>query len=218
MYSSPRVVASSGRSAPRELDVQSDQRIDPQPVKPSVRPSRAFGRRDDQIASDLPPIGRRLFRTVTRFSVAVFIGIGATLAWQSYGDEAKEMLVARVPSLGWLLSASMVKSQATAATSTDVAQQLAPLALNLDAIRRSIEQVAAKQEQLVQNIAALEVLEQDIREKMPSPPQSQQAASSSQPNPSRSRALTVQSTSVPPPRPPSGQPLRLLESPAQPAR
>jgi hypothetical protein len=217
MYSSPRVVASSGRSVPRDPDTQSDQRIDPQPVKRSVRPSPAFGRSDDQVASDLPPIGRRLFRTVTRFSVAVFIGIGATLAWQSYGDEAKEMLVARVPSLDWLLSASKVKSQATAATSTDVVQ-LAPLALTLDAVRRSVEQVAAKQERLVQNIAALQVIDQDIREKMPSPPQSQQAPSSLQPKPSQSRALAVQSTSMPAPRPPSGQPLRSLESPAQSTR
>jgi len=204
--------ASSGGSA-RDLD--SDRRIGVRPGKPSIRSPRPSSLKDDQVASDRPSIGRRIFRTLTGFSIAVLIGIGATLAWQSYGDEAKEIVVTRAPSLGWFLSVSKTKSPSAAATSPDLEQQLAPLALNLDAVRRSVEQPAAKQEQLAQNIATLQAVEQDIREKMSSPPQSQQAASSPQPKPPQSR---VQSSSVPPPRPASGPPLRLLDSPAQPAR
>src|SRR5258707_8909382 len=116
-----------------------------------------FGRRpvDASIqsypASRRPSMRRRIFRTLTRFSIAVLIGVGATLGWQSYGDAAREMLVARAPTLAWLLSVSATKSPVVAATSTDPMQQLAPLAFNLDIVRRSVEQVAAKQEQMAQN-------------------------------------------------------------------
>jgi hypothetical protein len=110
---------------------------------------------EGQLASGPPSIGRRIFCTLTRFSIAVLIGVGATLGLQSYGDAAKEMLVARAPTLAWVLSVSTTKSPVVAATSTDPMQQLAPLASNLDVVRRSVEQLAAKQEQMAQNIAAL---------------------------------------------------------------
>ena len=78
MSSSPRV-AWSGRPA-RELDAQSDQRIGIKPGKPSIHTYRPSGLNDDQIASHRPSIGRRTFRTLTRFSITILIGIGATLA------------------------------------------------------------------------------------------------------------------------------------------
>src|SRR4030095_7677964 len=105
----------------------------------------------DQVASDRPAVGRRIFRTLTRFSIAVLIGIGGTLAWQSYGDAAREMRVARAPPLAWWLSVSTTKSPAVAATSPDPVQLLEPLASNLDVVRRSVEQLAAKQDQMAQN-------------------------------------------------------------------
>jgi hypothetical protein len=115
------------------------------------------------------------------------------------------MVVARAPSLGWLLSVSATKSPAVAATAPDPVQQLEPLASNLDVVRRSVEQLAAKQEQMAQNIATLQALEEDIRQKVSSPPPSpsQQAASIPQYNPPQPR---VQSSSVPRPPPPAGPP------------
>lgn len=219
MSSSPRVLAWSGRPA-RDLDAQSDQRVGIKPGKPSIHSYRPSGLNDHQMASDRPSIGRRMFRTLTRFSITVLIGIGTTLAWQSYGDEAKETVVARAPSLGWLLSASKTKSPVASATSPDLVQQLAPLALNLDVVRRGVEQLAAKQEQIAQNITALQAVEEEIRQKLSAPPPSQQEASVPQHKPPQPRAPSsaVQSLSAPSPRPPSGQPLRLLGSPAQPAR
>ena len=144
---------------PRDLDARSDQRIGMRPMKSSIQ----------QVASDRPSIGRRIFRTLTRFSIAVLIGIGATLGWQSHGDAAREMVVARAPTLAWLLSVSTTKSPAVAATSPDPVQQLGPLASNLDVVRRSVEQLAAKQEQMAQNIASLQAVEEDIRQKMSVP-------------------------------------------------
>src|SRR6267143_5805476 len=138
---------SSGGPA-RDLHARSDQRI--RPMKPSIRSPRPSGLNDDQVASDRPSIGRRIFRTLTRFFIAVIIGIGATLAWQSHGDAARDMVVARAPLLGWLLSVSTTKSAAGAATAPDPLPQLVPLASNIDAVRRSVDHLAANQEQMAQ--------------------------------------------------------------------
>ena len=193
--------SSGGRA--RDLDARS-QRIGIRPKKPSIHSPHSSSLKDDQVASGRPTIGRRIFRTLTRFFIAVLIGIGATLAWQSHGDAAREMVVARAPSLGWLLSVSTTKSPAVAATAPDPVQQLEPLASNLDVVRRSVEQLAAKQEQMAQNIATLQALEEDIRQKVssPPPPPSQQA-SIPQYKPPQPR---VQSSSVPRPPPPAGPP------------
>ena len=193
---------SSGGPA-RDLHARSDQRVGTRPMKPSIRSPRPSGLNDDQVASDRPSIGRRIFRTLTRFIIAVLIGIGATLAWQSHGDAAREMVVARAPSLGWLLSVSTTKSPAVAATAPDPVQQLEPLASNLDVVRRSVEQLAAKQEQMAQNIATLQAVEEDIRQKVSSPSPSPQAASMPQYKPPQPR---VQSSSVARPPPPAGPP------------
>jgi hypothetical protein len=195
---------SSGGPA-RDLHARSDQRVGTRPMKPSIRSPRPSGLNDDQVASDRPSIGRRIFRTLTRFFIAVIIGIGATLAWQSHGDAARDMVVARAPLLGWLLSVSTTKSPAVAATAPDPLPQLVPLASNIDAVRRSVEQLAAKQEQMAQNIATLQAVEEDIRQKVssPPPPPSQQAAPIPQYKPPQPRA---QSSSVPRPPPPAGPP------------
>jgi hypothetical protein len=192
----------------RDPDATSDQRIGVRPVKPSIHSPRPSNLKDDQVASDRPSVGRRIFRTLTRFFIAVLIGVGGTLAWQSYGDAAREMVIARAPTLAWLLSVSTTRSPAVAATSADPVQQLGPLASNLDVVRRSVEQLAAKQDQMAQNIATLQAVEEDIREKMSSTPlsPSQQTAPIPQPKPSQPRAQpsAVQPSSVPRPPPPAG--------------
>lgn len=178
-----------------------------------ARSEPRFGRRPIHSfhpVSDRPSIGRRIFRSLTRFSITVLIGVGATLGWQSYGDAAREMLVARAPTLAWLLSFSATKSPVVAATSPNPALQLEPLTSNLDAVRRSVEQLAAKQEQMAQNIAALRAVEEDIRQKMsfasPSPALAQPAVSPPQNKPPQPRAQSpaAQSPSVPRPPPPTG--------------
>jgi hypothetical protein len=44
------------------------------------------------------------------------------------------------------------------------------MARDLTAMRRSFEQLAAKQEQMAQTITTLQAVEQDIKQKMSSPP------------------------------------------------
>jgi hypothetical protein len=198
---------SSGGFA-RDPDVRSDQRMGRRRMKPSIDAPHHYRFGEGSLASGRPSIGRRIFRALTRFSIAVLIGVGATLGWQS--DAAKEMLVARAPTLAWVLSVSTTKPPVVAATSTDPIQQLAPLASNLDVVRRSVEQLAAKQEQMSQNIAALKAVEEDIRQKLsstpPAPAPAQQAASIPQPKPPqpKTQSSAVQSSPAPRPPPPAG--------------
>jgi hypothetical protein len=176
----------------RDPDVRSDQRMGRRRMKPSIDSPYSYRFGEGQPAIKRPSIGRRMFRTLIRFSIAVLIGVGATLGWQSYGDAAKDMLAAEAPILGWVLSfVPTTKPSAVAATSIDPTRQLAPLASTLDVVRRSVEQLAAKQEQMAQNIAALRAAEGDARQKIssappapaPAPAQAQQAASVPQPKP-----------------------------------
>src|SRR6516225_6842197 len=44
---------------------------------------------------------KRSSRGFTRYLLAVCIGVAATLAWQSYGEAAKQMFAAKAPELGW---------------------------------------------------------------------------------------------------------------------
>jgi hypothetical protein len=109
---------------------------------------------------------------MARFLLAVLIGIGATLAWQTYSDEAKQIFgtwatetvrswasaTGRVSTDDAAVAqpASVLDTAATppraAAASLDVAQQLEAVARDLAVVRGSIEQLAAKQEQMVQDI------------------------------------------------------------------
>src|SRR6266404_463217 len=173
---------SSGRSA-QDPDARSDLRSGRQPLKAPIHSLHPPRLNDREFASDRPSIGRRMLRSLTRFSIAALIGVGATLGWQSYGDAAKELVIARAPTLAWLLSISTTKPPVVATSSPGPVQQLEPLAFNLDIVRRSVEQLAAKQEQMVQNIAALQAAEEDIRQKMSSTSPAPQTAAISQPKP-----------------------------------
>jgi hypothetical protein len=44
---------------------------------------------------------KRGSRGFARYLLAICIGVAAALAWQSYGDAAKEMFAAKAPELGW---------------------------------------------------------------------------------------------------------------------
>ncbi|MFY9836411.1 MAG: hypothetical protein WAK55_08050, partial [Xanthobacteraceae bacterium] len=44
---------------------------------------------------------KRGSRGFTRYLLAICIGVAAALAWQPYGEAAKEMFAAKAPELGW---------------------------------------------------------------------------------------------------------------------
>jgi hypothetical protein len=132
-----------------------------------AQPYRSSDLKSPQFRSDRPSVGRRLTRSLARFFLVIFIGVGGTLAWQSYGGE---MVRAWAPSLGWLLPAS---PPGLAVTSTELQQQLKPIAIDLALVRRSEEQLAAnqdqlarKQDQMAQAIATLQAAERDLSQQI----------------------------------------------------
>jgi hypothetical protein len=170
------------------VDDQHDDTAPLAPEWPSAIDARSRGFENDRLAGGRPSVVRRVLRSLARFSIAVLIGVGATLAWQSYGDTAREMLSTQVPLLGWLSVSATTPTPDTegsaqkpagsqsapiaqaappaAAATTSEFTQLEPIAHDLAAMRQSLEQLAAKQEQMAQNIAAMQAAEQDIRKKM----------------------------------------------------
>jgi hypothetical protein len=178
---------SSARSGRDHLNDRSDQRSGARSGSASIHAIHSSGRNGDQVASRRPSLGRRIFRSLTRFLVTIFIGVGGTLAWQSYGDVARETVITRAPALSWLLSALPAKPPIAAAYANPT--QGGFPASGLDALRRSVEQLAVRQEQMAQNMAALQAIEEDIRQKMSFTPASmpgaltQPAAPVAQPRP-----------------------------------
>ncbi|MGN6750380.1 MAG: hypothetical protein ACTHJS_17485 [Xanthobacteraceae bacterium] len=150
--------------APRDLDAERDfneqRRRRPPRQNPVKRPSAAG----------------RMVRAVGRFFAAILIGVGLTLAWQSHADEVNAVVASWAPPLAWLLPAQSPKQPGEAAMSSEVAQQIKLIAVDLAIVRRNIGQLAASQDQFAarqaqmnQNIATLQQIEQDARQPVVAP-------------------------------------------------
>jgi hypothetical protein len=177
-------------------------------VEPSidVSPRRSVVK-NDQFTLQRPSIGKRMFHALARFFTVALLGVGATLAWQSHGEEATQFVSAWAPSLSGLVatlptnsprelgaaaeldgstsagqvsmqhgtlprSAPVAQTASAAASSSELVPRIEEMARDLAAVRRGIEQLAVKQEQIAQKMATLEAAEQDIRQKMSTPPPS----------------------------------------------
>jgi hypothetical protein len=183
----------------RYLDARFDPRVEP-PLPSFLRSPRASRVDHDHIGAERPSTGWQLLRTLGWIFIPVLVGIGAGLAWQSRDAAARDVIVGQVPSLGWLLSTT--KPPAIAATAPDPVPQLEPVASNFDVIRHNVEQLAARQEQMAQNIALLQAVADDIRDKMSTPPSSlsQQQADPAQQRyapPAKAPASAMQSSAMP---------------------
>jgi hypothetical protein len=85
-----------------------------------------------------------------------------------------EMVRTWTTSLGWPSSISTTRSRpspelAAAATSAELPHQLGAMPRDLAVVRRSVEQLTEKQEQMARNIATLQAVERDIKKKTSSP-------------------------------------------------
>jgi hypothetical protein len=144
----------------RESAKNSSSTVEPTTFGPEFRlsepPTRAASEPLLQ-ASERPPTSRRIRLVLARYCIAVLVGVGATLAWQSHADELKSIIVSSAPSLGWLFSAA----PSTPAT----AQHLGPVMLEVADVRRRIEALSTNQEQLAQTLAALRAAMQDNSQK-----------------------------------------------------
>jgi hypothetical protein len=113
-----------------------------------------------------------------RLLITFCIGVAATLAWQSYGDAAREMIANSSPQLSWLAPQVAVAQTApdtiAPTESSPNPQELKAMSADLAAVRQKVDQLAAQmavgQEQMARDFAAkLEAAEQDILATMPSP-------------------------------------------------
>ena len=139
-----------------------------------------------------------LRRRAARSSIIFCMGIAAALAWQSYGDAAREMIAGFYPQLGWLEPQTvgvgtlpeMTSRTAPATTSDSQDLLLKSILVNLAAVRQSVNQLAADQRQMANDIAKLKAAEQEISDKISSAPSAQPTAAPARkpaPVPSQSR-------------------------------
>jgi hypothetical protein len=120
-----------------------------------------------------PALRKRPSRRFTR-AIAFGIGVAVTVAWQCYGDAARGFLAERYLALAWL--APRVAPSVPAETMPPIAslnpQDLKTISLGLAAVRQSIDQLAAGQDQINREmVAQVQAAKQDILDKIswPSP-------------------------------------------------
>jgi len=212
--------------------VEEDEPVERDDLRPG------FTSRLDQEASERKAIYDRLVaienemkrrgsRGFVRYLVAICIGVAATLAWQSYGDAAKQIIATRAPELGWSPDAKQMIASWTLGWTKPPAgsekkqalpvAQIAPSAPSIDAekvqqltqslavLRQTVEQLAAGQDQMTRVIGRLESAVTELIVKIPEPPPQPPAAPARKPTPaspsSRTPGPPPASRAIPPPHP-----------------
>jgi hypothetical protein len=135
---------------------------------------------DDMPMSVRPSDTRRTSRAsaVFLFVFVVVVGSGGALAWRSYGDQATAMI------RDWALPGTTSKPTAALPEGfAEFQQQLKSMTVDLAAVKHTLEQYVAnqdqltrkqeemahKQEQMTQAIAALQTAKQDSTQKISAP-------------------------------------------------
>ena len=155
------------------------------------------------IENEVKKRGSRRFR---RYFAVVLIGVAATLAWQSYGESAKQIIATRAPELGWspqvkqMIATSIqwigwtkspngpekqapLVAQTAPTTPTLDPAQVQQMTQNLAALRQSVEQLAGGQDQMAREMARLEAAVAELIVKIPEPPAQPSVAPARKPTP-----------------------------------
>jgi hypothetical protein len=164
---------------------------------------------------------RRSSRRFGRYLIAICVGVAGTLAWQSYGDAAKQVIATRAPELGWSTQSKQmiaswtigwVKPPAEKTAPEAVASSKAPpaaidsaqvqqIAQSLAALRETVGQIAASEDQTSREIARLESAVAELILKSPERSAQPPAAPARKPAP-----VQPPSSRVPPAQPSSRPP------------
>jgi outer membrane murein-binding lipoprotein Lpp len=155
---------------------------------------------------------RRGVGSFTGYLLAVCVGVAGFLAWQSYGEAAKQIIATKAPELGWSPNAKQMiagwveqigwtkpladaKSGAAQSSAPETPQAapvvqtasaavvpIAPVAPSIDpeqvhqiasdvaALRQTVEQLSAGQDQMARVVDRLQGAVAEILVKMPEPP------------------------------------------------
>jgi hypothetical protein len=98
-------VALDKRRSPARSDFSAGFSAGPRMIEPSLDATLRLT--ELNIAPAVRPSPRwRTSRSLAGFLLTVCVGVAATLAWQSYGDTAKQMIASSAPPLAWVLSSS----------------------------------------------------------------------------------------------------------------
>ena len=123
--------------------------IEPSDEPPPIRPTIL----EDPFPNGQSPLRKRASRALSRFLAIFCVGVGTTLAWQSYGDAAREMIANSYPQLAWLAPRPLPIAQNVPGMidlAAPAAQHLN--AMSLDTMRQSIDWIAAGQEEIARSI------------------------------------------------------------------
>jgi hypothetical protein len=132
------------RREPRDWEATDLERRDPRGLEPPLHPSEIepFEREPWSVSRWVPV-------AFARFMIFFFIGVTATLAWQSYGNAARRAVAGMAPSLGWLAPSAAPDSLSAPGSYTAglaagaSSDQLAALSRSLAAVRQSVDRLAA---------------------------------------------------------------------------
>jgi hypothetical protein len=126
--------------------------------------------KNDRFANEQPSFGKRTSRPLASVLITFYIGVAATLAWQSYSDSARQMIARLSPQLGWL-----APQAAVAQTVPDTIEQITRsvdriVTASQEQMTRRVDQLAAGQEQMTREITKLQTIQQYILYKSSEPP------------------------------------------------
>ena len=124
----------------------------------------------DRFLNPRAPGGTQASLTLSRLLITFCIGVAAILAWQSYGDAAKEIIANSSPNFGWFAvqaapaaqnAPNMIAPAVPTASSHD--QQLVrAVPPDFDAVRQSVDRIATSQRQILRMVDQLAVRQEQI--------------------------------------------------------
>ena len=109
--------------------------------------------------SKQPSLLKRASRGLARFLIIFCIGVAVTLAWQSYGNAAREMIANSSPQLGWLVPSANSSPE----------QQLKAMSSDFATMRQRVDQLAANQQQMAGDMAKLVADQKELLQKISAP-------------------------------------------------
>ena len=117
-----------------------------------------------------PSVTKRIVRASAAFSFLVLVGVGGAVAWRFGGDQATDMIRA------WALPGTTSKPTAPPEGFAELQQQLKSIAIDLAAVKHSLEQQSAAnkdqltriQEQIAQQSIALQATKQELSQRLSS--------------------------------------------------
>jgi hypothetical protein len=126
----------------------------------------------DWSSSKRLPLGKRASRVP--LLITFCIGLVAALAWQAYGDTARETIASTSPRLGWLAPPAAPVTLAAPAVPSPDQEDLKAISFGLAAVRQRVDQIAADlaagRDQMTRDTGQLLAAEQEILDKMSAPP------------------------------------------------